>query len=143
MKKSTLAITLGAIAVAAAALVPFKVEKEDPEEGSKTTKVKLRALSYALDVSVTPDESVDVSFRTPGISKFNLVNVEKHIELKKPEDELNVAECDFDCDSCENPCEEFLTEEEALCDNDCENCETPCEDASLPEESANTEQSAE
>ena len=126
MKKSTLAITLGAIAVAAAALVPYKVEKEEPEEGSKTTKVKLRALSYALDISVTPDEGVDVNFKAPGISKVSLVSVEKHIDLKK-DDDVNFEDCDFDCDNCKNPCDEYLPEDEIPeCDMDCDNCETPC-----------------
>jgi len=128
MKKSTLAITLGAIAVAAAALVPYKVEKEEPEEGGSTTKVKLRALSYALDISVNPKEGVDVTFKAPGIGKgnFNLVNIEKHIDLKK-DDEVNFDDCDFDCENCENPCDEYLPEDEIpACDMDCDNCENPC-----------------
>ena len=117
MSKKALFITLGAVAVAAAALVPYKVKTEKDEENSTTT-VKLRALSYTLNVTTNADAGVDVEFKVPNIKSFNIVNVNKHIELPKKKEEAaeEVAECcDLDCENCEAVCEEADFSEAAEC----------------------------
>ena len=91
MNKKTgkkLAIALGVTAAVVATLVPYKVEKEEPTEEKKETKVKLRAIAYALDLAVTPDKALDLTFRSPGIGNINLINVDKHIDLSRPESEF-------------------------------------------------------
>lgn len=87
-KKTIGWIVAGAAAAAViATLVPYKVEKEDPETEEGTTKVKVRAISYAVELAVTPDKSIDITLKSPGITKKGLINAYKHIELKKPDDE--------------------------------------------------------
>ena len=107
MSKKALFITLGAVAVAAAALVPYKVKTEKDEE-NETTTVKMRALSYSLNVKTTAKEGVDVEFKVPNIKNFNIVNVNKHIDLPKKKEEPveeEIAECALDCENCVAVCD--------------------------------------
>ena len=103
MKKKNLIIALGVTTAALAALIPYKVEKEENEAEEGKTVVKLKALSYALDVSVEKEKGVDVVLKVPGITNVSLVNVEKHVDLPKdeePEEDDNgeelVTEEEFD-----------------------------------------------
>ena len=88
-RNKAIGIAIAGVAVAAvvASLVPYKIEKEDPEEGGDTTKVKVRAISYAVDLAVAPDKSLDITLKAPGITKKSLINVEKHFDLTKADDD--------------------------------------------------------
>ena len=102
MKKKNLIIALGVTTAAIAALVPYRVQKEEDEADDGKTVVKLKALSYALDVSVEKQKGVDIVLKVPGITNLSLVNVEKHVDLPKDDDEF--AEDDSG--------EELVTDEE-------------------------------
>lgn len=121
MSKKALFITLGAVAVAAAALVPYKVKTEKDEETQKTTGVKLRALTYSLNVTANADKTgVDIELKVPNVKNVNLINICKHIELGKKEEKE--AEC-----CCEEPCE------------NAECCKEACEDTAEKELDAKEE----
>ena len=102
MKKKNLIIALGVTTAALAALVPYRVEKDESEAEEGKTVVKLKSLSYALNVSVEKKKGVDVVLKVPGITSASIVNVEKHIDL--PKDEEGPAE--------EDDGEELVTDEE-------------------------------
>ena len=102
MKKKNLIIALGVTTAAIAALVPYRVQKEEDEADDGKTVVKLKALSYALDVSVEKQKGVDIVLKVPGITNLSLVNVEKHVDFPKDDDEF--AEDDSG--------EELVTDEE-------------------------------
>lgn len=102
MKKKNLIIALGVTSAAIAALVPYRVQKEENEADDGKTVVKLKALSYALDVSVEKEKGVDIVLKVPGITKASIVSVEKHIDI--PKDDEQAVE--------EDNGEELVTDEE-------------------------------
>lgn len=122
MSKKALFITLGAVAAAAAALVPYNVKTEKDEETQKTIGIKLRALTYTLNATANADKTgVDIEFKVPSTKNFSIVHINKHIDLKKDEakDECGCEEGAPAC-CCEEddkePCaeKELEQKEEAL-----------------------------
>lgn len=126
MSKKALFITLGAVAVAAAALVPYKVKTEKDEETQKTTGLKLQALSYTLNITADAARTgVDIEFKAPGIKNVNLVSINKHLDLTKTEDEAECC-CAGEETECACECAEDAEEKELAAEEEAQNEAVEC-----------------